>query len=60
MCATFGCVVGFSLILAFIFLCSARLTDDILEGAIFDVANEFAGACDDVTEMIFKSEFMKE
>jgi hypothetical protein len=36
------------------------MSDDILEEIIFDVANEFTGACDDVTEMVFKSEFMKE
>ena len=42
------------------YLYFGRLSDDILEEIINDVANEFSGACDDVTEMIFKSEFMKE
>ncbi|XP_028396466.1 protein moonraker-like [Dendronephthya gigantea] len=37
-----------------------RLSDDILDEMISEVANEFSGACDNVVEMIFQSEFMKE
>ena len=37
-----------------------RISDEIFDDVVNEVADEFCGACDAVTELVFQSEFVKD